>query len=68
MDATQYKAPLLLFNNHLQTIYPSMLRKIDYSFYKRERISTADDDFLDLDWAKTGSNRLVIISHGLEGS
>jgi predicted alpha/beta-fold hydrolase len=68
MNSEQYKPPLLLFNRHLQTIYPSVLRKIDCSFYLRERINTADEDFLDLDWARTGSSRLAIISHGLEGN
>ncbi|WP_306309346.1 YheT family hydrolase [Fulvivirga ligni] len=34
----------------------------------KERKETADNDFLDLDWIKKGNNRLVIISHGLEGS
>jgi uncharacterized protein len=34
----------------------------------RERIATPDDDFLDLDWLARGSNKLLIISHGLEGS
>lgn len=33
-----------------------------------ERIETLDQDFLDLDWYKSGSSRLVIISHGLEGN
>jgi predicted alpha/beta-fold hydrolase len=36
--------------------------------YTRERILTADDDFLDLDWIRTGSQKLLIISHGLEGN
>src|SRR5690606_1522383 len=35
--------------------------------FKRERIATIDDDFLDLDWLKSGNEKLVIISHGLEG-
>jgi predicted alpha/beta-fold hydrolase len=54
-------------NGHLLSIYPSLIRKIDSDFYKRERIETPDDDFLDLDWATIGTNRLAIISHGLEG-
>ncbi len=33
----------------------------------RQRIQTKDDDFLDLDWLKQGNDRLVILSHGLEG-
>ncbi len=36
--------------------------------YERERIFTPDDDFLDIDWSRSGSNKLAIISHGLEGS
>ena len=35
--------------------------------YTRERIDTPDGDFLDLDWSKVGSKRLVIVVHGLEG-
>ncbi|MFQ5965491.1 MAG: YheT family hydrolase [Candidatus Scalinduaceae bacterium] len=34
--------------------------------YLRERIHTSDDDFIDLDWSKVGSDKAVIISHGLE--
>lgn len=63
-----YKPPFLLQNAHLQTIYPSLSRKFDVNFYYRERVSTPDDDFLDLDWSKIGSKKLAIISHGLEGS
>ena len=68
MKTNIYKPPRLLFNKHLQTIYPSLFRKLDSHFYQRERIETPDDDFLDLDWAKVGSDKLAIISHGLEGS
>ncbi len=34
----------------------------------RERIQTPDDDFLDLDWLMKDSDKVVIISHGLEGN
>ncbi len=44
-----------------------MLRRVNVS-YERERLETADGDFLDLDWLCQGSNKLVIISHGLEGN
>ncbi len=63
----QYKAPRLLTNGHLLSIYPSLLRKLPQPFYHRERIATPDDDFIDIDWARTGARRAVIISHGLEG-
>lgn len=36
--------------------------------YERERIDLSDGDFLDLDWLRKGEKRLMILSHGLEGS
>lgn len=55
-------------NGHIQSIYPTLFRRFDTGFYERERIFTPDDDFLDIDWSRTGSNKLAIISHGLEGN
>ena len=63
-----YSPPGLLFNAHLETIYPSLLRTVNTPQYTRERINTPDDDFLDLDWLKQNSTKLVILSHGLEGN
>ena len=63
-----YSPPGLLFNAHLETIYPSLLRTVNTPPYTRERINTPDDDFLDLDWLKQNSTKLVILSHGLEGN
>lgn len=81
MEVTQvYRPPSSLFNKHLETIYPALFRKVQISGYRRERINTPDDDFLDLDWLDHGSDiasakhataergKLVIISHGLEGN
>lgn len=63
-----YKPPFYLFSGHLQTIVPSLFRRVKNVAFKRERISTPDGDFLDLDWHRTGSSdTLVIVSHGLEG-
>ncbi|WP_109831103.1 YheT family hydrolase [Reichenbachiella versicolor] len=57
-----------LRNGHWETIIPSVFgKKFDLN-YDRERIETPDDDFLDLDWVYNQSEKLVIISHGLEGS
>ncbi len=66
-DISDYRPPSLLPNGHLQTIYPSLFRKLDSGFYVRERITTPDSDFLDLDWSKTSSKKIAIISHGMEG-
>ncbi len=63
-----YKRPPFLFSAHLETIYPSLLRRLKEIAYQRERIRTPDSDFLDLDWIRQGSDKLAIISHGLEGN
>ena len=59
--------PAYLFNGHLETIIPSLYRRVKGVIYDREKIGTPDHDFLNLDWSKVGSDRLLIISHGLEG-
>jgi predicted alpha/beta-fold hydrolase len=62
-----YSPPWFLFNAHLETIYPSLFRKVDLE-YERERLVLPDNDFLDVDWIKNNSERVVLISHGLEGN
>jgi len=63
-----YKRPKWLFNSHLETIYPAIFRKVELKSSEKERILTTDGDFLDLEWYKQNSTKLVIISHGLEGN
>jgi len=67
MPEPSYSPPFLMKNGHVQTIFPSLFRRIDGVCYKRERIRTADDDFLDLDWSTQNHSKLAILSHGLEG-
>ncbi len=59
-------------SGHLQTIIPALFRKVVSSPYTRDRITTPDGDFLDCDWLYAASSRpsqkLVIISHGLESN
>lgn len=62
------KRPFYLVNGHMETIVPSLFRKIDGVAYTRERLELADGDFLDVDWLRSGSDKLLVISHGLEGS
>lgn len=66
-DST-YKFPRLLANGHLQTCLPVLTRRVTNVDYRRERIDTPDDDSLNLDWVRTGSPRLAILAHGLEGN
>jgi uncharacterized protein len=63
-----YTPPFFFFNKHIETIYPSLIRKVKGVTYVRERINTPDGDFLDLDWLKQKSRKLIILSHGLEGN
>lgn len=65
---SDYRAPRYLFNGHIQTIIPNSFRRVPDFAYQRERIDTPDGDFLDLDWLSKKGDRLVIISHGLEGN
>lgn len=63
-----YRPPAGMGNGHMQTIFPALFRRVPRITNERERIATADGDFLDLDWDTTGgARRVAIISHGLEG-
>ncbi|WP_430461973.1 YheT family hydrolase [Thalassolituus sp. LLYu03] len=65
--ASSYRPPRFLANGYLQSILPTLFRRLDDAHLTRERIDTDDGDFLDLDWSCQGSDTLVIVSHGLEG-
>ncbi|MEZ4702838.1 MAG: alpha/beta fold hydrolase [Rhodothermales bacterium] len=67
--AAVYQPPRWLRNGHLQTVYPSLMRRLSGVHYRRERVETPDGDFLDLDWlGPGGTGRAIVLSHGLEGS
>ncbi|MFC5625038.1 YheT family hydrolase [Algoriphagus winogradskyi] len=68
LEHSTYTRPKWLFNGHLETIYPSLFRKVTAPPPFKERINTSDGDFLDLDWYRQNKSKLVIISHGLEGN
>jgi predicted alpha/beta-fold hydrolase len=63
-----FRPPAFLGNGHVQTILPALLGRRVSLDYTRERLELPDGDFLDLDWARAGHQRVVVISHGLEGS
>ena len=62
-----YKPPLIFKNSHFNTAFKTFFNN-DAVNYARKRISTPDNDFLDLDFSTSGSDTLVIAMHGLEGS
>lgn len=59
--------PQLLKNRHIQSVLPSVLRRVPTMYTNRERIETPDGDFLDIDWVRNRSYSCVVILHGLEG-
>ncbi|MBI1178747.1 alpha/beta fold hydrolase [bacterium] len=67
IDPSRYQSPFWLRGGHAQTLLPRLVRRVSGPGVTRERIATPDDDFLDVDWTARKSNRLAILSHGLEG-
>jgi uncharacterized protein len=65
---SEYKPPFYLTNSHLQTIIPSLFRMVKGIKWQRERITTPDNDFIDMDWSVKSGDKLAIIFHGLESS
>ncbi len=68
IQQSNYHPPFPFKNGHLNTIYPSLFRKVKGIDYQRERITTPDGDFFDIDWLQQGNRKLVVLCHGLEGS
>lgn len=63
-----YKSSVLYKGGHTSTISAKIFRKINGVNYVRERITTSDGDFLDLDFSTQQFKRIAILIHGLEGN
>jgi predicted alpha/beta-fold hydrolase len=64
-----YTAPWWLPGGHLQTIYPAKCISTPSVDYRRERWTTPDDDFVDLDFVDGQAGKpFIVLFHGLEGS
>lgn len=66
--SSKYRSPSWFKGRHMQTIVPALFRRVTGVNLIRERISTPDQDFLDIDWSRKGNKRIAILSHGFEGS
>ncbi len=69
----QYRAPRWLPGGHLQTIWPALFSRRHAGAppaYRRERWTTPDGDFVDVDFldAPDPAAPLLVLFHGLEGS
>lgn len=67
-ESFAYTPPFFLRNGHALTMYPVLFRDKPALCPVRERILTPDGDFLDIDWHRQNSDRIAVISHGLEGN
>ena len=67
-----YRAPTWLPGGNMQTIWPALYSRRGEGApptYRRERWTTPDADFIDLDWLETPpSSTLLVLFHGLEGT
>lgn len=68
-----YVAPTWLPGGNLQTIWPALYSRRVFGprpQYRRERWTTPDADFIDVDWLEphVGERPLLVLFHGLEGS
>lgn len=68
LPVSTYRPPRFLQNGHALTIYPHLFRRVEGVVYRRQRIETPDDDFIDLDRSSFGFERVVVVAHGLEGN
>lgn len=68
IEPSTYVAPWWLPGGHAQTLYAYFMPRPDVP-YRRERVPTPDEDFIDFDWldAAPGAATLVLF-HGLEGA
>jgi len=67
-----FRAPRWLPGGHVQTIWPVFFsRRFDGAkpVFRRERWTTSDADFIDVDWqGEDAAVPLLVLFHGLEGS
>jgi uncharacterized protein len=68
----QYQAPRWLIGGNVQTIWPALFSKRFHGpvpCFTRERWTTPDGDFIDVDWQGDDATQpLLVLFHGLEGS
>lgn len=67
LDST-YRSPFYLPGGDLQSIIPAISRIVSGIKYRRERIYTPDQDFIDIDWVDRDTSKTALLIHGLEAS
>lgn len=65
---SSYSKPFWAFNEHVETIVPSLLRWAPKIKYTKVWIPTPDQDEIQLNFSKVNADKLVIIIPGLESN
>ena len=65
---SKFRPAWWLRNPHAQTIWAAKISPVPVVHTQRERLTTADNDFLDLNWTQPASGPIVAVFHGLGGS
>ncbi len=68
LDDSEYHPGFLFKSGHFNSIYSHVSRSKETCSFHRKRIQTPDDDFIDIDCIHSGSTKLIVLFHGLEGS
>ncbi|MEL6558184.1 MAG: alpha/beta fold hydrolase [Bacteroidota bacterium] len=69
IHSNSYRPPLFLRGKHLETIYPALFRSVTgLPDCKRKVHLLSDGDSLTYDHYRNNQQKVVIISHGLEGN
>jgi len=69
--SSSYTPPPLLGGGHVQTLFASLVRRVEFDYDGRECVDTPDGDVLELEWAfppgRACCEGVVLLTHGLEG-
>ena len=70
-ESIRYRRPPLLFSAHIETIFPSVFRKVNLEAPVEQVVELSDGDFLEYDLyagGHTSGRHLCILCHGMEGN
>lgn len=68
IETSSFNPSILVRPAAVQTMFPSVARRLGDPGFRREIVELPDGDFLELDWLTGDSQCLAIVNHGLEGS
>ena len=68
LHSSKFRPAWWLRNPHAQTLWAAKIQAVPAPVTSVERLTTPDNDFVDLTWTETNNGPVVIIFHGLTGS